>query len=228
MKLSNLLVLYVYDKKVDEGIVTLLNKDFKKVFLAANLKEAQNSYKKYSPCIIIIEDSFKDRKMVDYLQEIRKIDIKTAFVILTNNKTNSYSLELMELYITKYIISPCKEEILYFSLLKCLDVIESRIYSNVKLKDNIFFNFQTQSIINDGKIIILNKKESILINLFIQNPNRVITYEELEYHIWNGESTQAALKSLIRDFRKKTYKTILKNYSGIGYKLNLEKNILGK
>lgn len=62
-------------------------------------------------------------------------------------------------------------------------------------------------------------------NLFIQNPNRVITYEELEYHIWNGEVTLAALKSLIRDFRKKTYKTILKNYSGIGYKLNLENKI---
>ena len=92
-----------------------------------------------------------------------------------------------------------------------MDVIESRIYSNVKLKDNVFFNFQTQSIINEGEIIILNKKETILMNLFIQNPNRVITYEELEYHIWNGEVTLAALKSLIRDFRKKTYKTILKN-----------------
>ncbi len=223
MKLSNLLVLYVYDKKADEEIVTLLNKEFKKVFLAANLKEAQNSYKKYSPCIIIIEDSFKDRKMVDYLQEIRKIDMKTAVIILTNNQTNLYSLELIELYITKYIITPYKEDVLYSSLLKCLDVIESRIYSNVKLKDNVFFNFQTQSIINEGKIIILNKKETILMNLFIQNPNRVITYEELEYHIWNGEVTLAALKSLIRDFRKKTYKTILKNYSGIGYKLNLEK-----
>ena len=225
MKLSNLLVLYVYNKKADEEIVTLLNKEFKKVFLAANLKEAQNSYKKYSPCIIIIEDSFKDRKMVDYLQEIRKIDMKTAVIILTNNQMNLYSLELIELYITKYIITPYKEGVLYSSLLKCLDVIESRIYSNVKLKDNVFFNFQTQSIINEGEIIILNKKETILMNLFIQNPNRVITYEELEYHIWNGEVTLAALKSLIRDFRKKTYKTILKNYSGIGYKLNLENKI---
>lgn len=163
--------------------------------------------------------------MVDYLQEIRQIDMKTAVIILTNNETNLYSLELIELYITKYIITPYKEDVLYFSLLKCLDAIESRIYSNVKLKDNVFFNFQTQSIINEGEIIILNKKETILMNLFIQNPNRVITYEELEYHIWNGEVTLAALKSLIRDFRKKTYKTILKNYSGIGYKLNLENKI---
>ncbi|RXI26492.1 response regulator transcription factor [Aliarcobacter trophiarum] len=222
MKLSNLLILYIYDAEENIKLLEFLNKEFKKVFIAKNLKEAQSNYKKYSPCIIIVDNSFTNRKIVDYLQEIRKIDMKTAFVVLTQNENNPYILELLELYITKYIVKPYREEFLYSSLLKCSDVIESRIYSNVKLKDNIFFNFQTQSLINNGKITILNKKESLLINLFIQNPNRVITYEELEYHIWDEEGTQAALKSLIRDFRKKSYKSILKNYSKIGYKLNLE------
>lgn len=221
MKLSNLLVLYIY-KQRDEKIISLLNKEFKKVFIASNLKEANKNYKKYSPCIILIDDDFKNSSMIDFLKEIRKTDFKTAIVTMTENKSNEYILEMIDLYITKYIVKPYEEELLYKSLLKCAEIIESRIYSNVKLGKGIFFNFQTQSIINDDEIIILNKKESILINLFIQNPNRIITYEELEYHIWNDEGTQAALKSLIRDFRKKTYKTILKNYSGIGYKLDLE------
>lgn len=221
MNLSNLLVLYIY-KQRDEKIISLLNKEFKKVFIASNLKEANKNYKKYSPCIILIDDDFKNSSMIDFLKEIRKTDFKTAIVTMTENKSNEYILEMIDLYITKYIVKPYEEELLYKSLLKCAEIIESRIYSNVKLGKGIFFNFQTQSIINDDEIIILNKKESILINLFIQNPNRIITYEELEYHIWNDEGTQAALKSLIRDFRKKTYKTILKNYSGIGYKLDLE------
>lgn len=221
MKLSNLLVLYIYKQK-DEKIISLLNKEFKKVFIASNIKEANKNYKKYSPCIILIDDDFKNSSMIDFLKEIRKTDFKTAIVTMTENKSNEYILEMIDLYITKYIVKPYEEELLYKSLLKCAEIIESRIYSNVKLGKGIFFNFQTQSIINDDEIIILNKKESILINLFIQNPNRIITYEELEYHIWNDEGTQAALKSLIRDFRKKTYKTILKNYSGIGYKLDLE------
>lgn len=221
MKLSNLLVLYIY-KQRNEKIISLLNKEFKKVFIASNLKEANKNYKKYSPCIILIDDDFKNSTMIDFLKEIRKTDFKTAIVTMTENKSNEYILEMIDLYITKYIVKPYEEELLYKSLLKCAEIIESRIYSNVKLGKGIFFNFQTQSIINDDEIIILNKKESILINLFIQNPNRIITYEELEYHIWNDEGTQAALKSLIRDFRKKTYKTILKNYSGIGYKLDLE------
>lgn len=103
-----------------------------------------------------------------------------------------------------------------------MEIIERRIYSNFKLLNNIFFNFQTQSIIKNNESFVLNKKESLLMNLLIQNQGRVITYEELEYHIWNNECTNAALKSLIRDLRKKTNKSIIKNYSGIGYKLELK------
>lgn len=223
MRLDNLLVLYVFDKQASNSeVLPVLENNLKKVFTASSINQAKSCYKKYSPCIIVIDDSFLDDTMVKYLQEIRQGDIKTAFIVLTNNKINSYLYELMELYITKYILKPFRKEDFLSALNRCLEVIESRIYSNVSLGNGILFNFQTQSITKDGKVFVLNKKESILINLFIQNQNRVITYEELEYHIWDNECTDAALKSLIRDFRKKTYKTILENYSGIGYKLNLE------
>ncbi|RXJ65459.1 DNA-binding response regulator [Halarcobacter ebronensis] len=224
MKLNNLLILYVYDKQGScSEVLPILNNNLKKVFTANSISLAKKFYKKYSPCIILVDDSFSNSEVVSFLREVRNIDIKTAIILLTNNKENRYVLELMELYITKYILKPLKNEELLFALEKCLEVIETRIYSNIKLGNSIIFNFQTQTITKDSQLFVLNKKESILINLFIQNPNRVITYEELEYHIWDNEATQAALKSLIRDFRKKTYKTILKNYSGIGYKLNLEK-----
>lgn len=223
MRLNNLLVLYIYDKESSSSeIVPILNENLKKVFTATTLKQAYKSYKKYSPCIIVVDDGFYDSKMLTFLKEIRKSDIKTAFIVLTKNSSNRFLLELMELYITKYLIKPFTKEEFIFSLNRCLEVIENRIYSNVQLGNGILFNFQTQSLIKDVEIFVLNKKESILINLFIQNPNRVITYDELEYHIWDNDCTQAALKSLIRDFRKKTYKTILQNFSGIGYKLNLE------
>lgn len=226
MKLNNLLVLYVYDKNSSsKEILPILNSNFKKVFTAQNIHQAQKSYKKYSPCIIVVDDSFENRDMLLFLEEIRRSDLKTAFVVLTQNQANAYLLELMELYITKYFLKPFIKDKFLLALNKCLEIIESRIYSNIELGNGILFNFQTQSIIKEGKAIVLNKKESILINLFIQNPSRVITYEELEYHIWDNDCTEAALKSLIRDFRRKTYKTILKNFSGLGYKLNLEKEL---
>jgi DNA-binding response OmpR family regulator len=225
MELSDLSILYIIDNQAEEEeVYSLLCKTVNKVTCTSTILESKQQYIKQSPCLIIIDSDFKSRDIIDFLIEIRKDDIKTAFIVLSNSKNNRYLTELLELYITKYIIKPFSNEILIDALNKCMEIIERRIYSNFKLANGIFFNFQTQSIIKNNDSYILNKKESLLINLFIQNQGRIITYEEIEYHIWNNECTNAALKSLIRDLRKKTFKDIIKNYSGIGYKLEL-KNI---
>lgn len=223
MELSDLSVLYIMDNQnKDEELFSFLCNTVNKVTNSSTIIEAKQQYLKQSPCLVIIESDFENRNIIDFLIEIRKDDIKTAFVVLSNNKNNLFLTELLELYITKYIIKPFDNEILLQALNKCMEIIERRIYSNFKLTNNIFFNFQTQSIIKNNESFVLNKKESLLMNLLIQNQGRVITYEELEYHIWNNECTNAALKSLIRDLRKKTNKNIIKNYSGIGYKLELK------
>uniref|UniRef100_UPI004047F402 response regulator transcription factor n=1 Tax=Aliarcobacter sp. TaxID=2321116 RepID=UPI004047F402 len=225
MELSDLSVLYIMDNQdKDEKLFSLLCNTVSKVTCTSTILESKQQYIKQSPCLIIIDSDFKTREIIDFLIELRGDDIKTAFIVLSNNKDNQYLTELLELYITKYIIKPFNDEILIEALNKCMEIIERRIYSNFKLSNGIFFNFQTQSIIKNNESFVLNKKESLLINLLIQNQGRVITYEEIEYHIWNNECTTAALKSLIRDLRKKTFKHIIKNYSGIGYKLEL-KNI---
>jgi len=225
MELSDLSVLYIMDnQEKEEKLFSLLCKTVNKVTCTSTVLESKQQYIKQSPCLIIIDSDFKNKEIIDLLIEIRKDDIKTAFIVLSNNKDNPYLTQLLELYITRYIIKPFDDETMIEALNKCMEIIERRIYSNFKLADSIFFNFQTQSIIKNNESFVLNKKESLLINLLIQNQGRVVTYEEIEYHIWNNECTNAALKSLIRDLRKKTFKSMIKNYSGIGYKLEL-KNI---
>ncbi|MGB5792043.1 response regulator transcription factor [Poseidonibacter sp.] len=231
MQLDDLLVLYVNENYTNTSkddihkVNTVLEKTVQKVIYASTAEESMNQYKEHSPCLIIIDSDFKDNLFVKFLQEIRKDDIKTAFIILTKNTKNDYLLDLMELYLTKYIIKPFTKELLTSSLAKAMEIIERRIYSNVKLTKGVFFNFQTQSIIKDDKSYILTKKESLLINLFIKNPNRIITYEEIEYNIWNNQVSNGAFKSLIRDLRKKTFKTFIVNISGIGYRLNIKNNL---
>jgi two-component system, OmpR family, response regulator VanR len=223
MELSDLSVLYIMDNQdKDENLYSLLCATVNKVTCTLKVIEAKQQYIIQSPCLIIIDSDFKNRDIIDFLIELRKDDIKTAFIVLSNNKNNTYLTELLELYITKYIIKPFSNDNVIEALNKCMEIIERRIFSNFKLANGIFFNFQTQSIIKNDESYVLNKKESLLINLFIQNQGRIITYEEIEYYIWNNNCTQAALKSLIRDLRKKTFKDIIKNYSGMGYKLELK------
>ena len=40
-------------------------------------------------------------------------------------------------------------------------------------------------------------------------------------NIWNGSMTHDSLRSLIKELRKKTYKELIKNVSGMGYRVDI-------
>lgn len=56
--------------------------------------------------------------------KIRKDDINTAFIILSNNKNNHFLIELLEFYIIRYISKLFDNEILIQALNKCMEIIE--------------------------------------------------------------------------------------------------------
>lgn len=69
------------------------------------------------------------------------------------------------------------------------------------------------------EIILLNKKELSFFELLIQNQNRIVTYEELQNKVWIDDiMTDSALRSLVRNLRKKLPTDIIFNLSGIGYR----------
>ena len=222
MKVSDLSVLYIYDNETYKSqILEVLKEHVDIIAFTSNIAEAKKLYQRNSPCLIIVSSFFKDRTIINFIKQLREVDLKTAFIVLSNSKKNEYLNELMELYVTKYMDNTFSNKVLINALNKCMEIISKRLYSNVYVGENLFFNYHTQSIIKDSQAYVLNKKQALLIDLFIQNPNRIISYKEIKFHVWQDEVSVAAFKSLFRDLRKSTYKNIVKNYSGLGYKLNI-------
>ena len=83
------------------------------------------------------------------------------------------------------------------------------------------FNRDTRKLTKNGKEILLNKKERNLLHLLISNPNKIVSYEEINAQIWlvNHEfMTQNALRTVIKTLRMKLDETsLIKNVSGQGY-----------
>ena len=106
---------------------------------------------------------------------------------------------------------------------KLMEALESFVKS---YDDNKIYNLTKNWIFDSGKSIvsngnedfILTKKESIFLKLLIIK-NRVITYEELESHIWDEDSimTSNAMRLFIKNLRKKLPENFLKNMQGVGY-----------
>jgi DNA-binding response OmpR family regulator len=95
---------------------------------------------------------------------------------------------------------------------------ENKIYN---LNQNWIFDSGKSIVSNGSEDFILTKKESIFLKLLIVK-NRIITYEELENHIWDDDSimTSNAMRLFIKNLRKKLPENFLKNMQGIGYYYN--------
>ena len=67
--------------------------------------------------------------------------------------------------------------------------------------------------------IVLNKKEMLFFEVLIANQNRITTYDELQEQVWGDDvMTDSALRSLVRNLRKKLPTDVVFNLSGVGYR----------
>lgn len=87
------------------------------------------------------------------------------------------------------------------------------------LGTNCIFNFKESVLSIDNKRNELTEKESLLVNLFAINLNKLVTYENIQNYVWKGEYASIdAIRTLIRRLRKKMPFTI-KAASNRGYYL---------
>lgn len=73
----------------------------------------------------------------------------------------------------------------------------------IQFDENSYFNFQASTIIIHQNEVRLTKKERLLINLFINKQNKIVTYQEIENSVWEGDYvTSESIRSLISRVRK--------------------------
>ena len=223
MNLEDLTLLYAEDENgIRDTLTDVLELYVNNVITASNGEEALEYYHLYKPQILLLDICMPKKNGLDVLKEIRKTDLQTPVIIMTAHTEQKYLMSAVELYITKYLIKPFNKTNLLEALDECLKLMSKQSSEVIVLKDAITYDKQNQSITNNGKVITLNKKETKLLNLLLKNAPNVISYENIEYHIWEDLNvTKEAFKSLIKDLRKKTSKDLIRNISGTGYKIDL-------
>jgi len=73
----------------------------------------------------------------------------------------------------------------------------------IQFDKNSYFNLHSSTIVIDEKEIRVTKKERLLIHLLLHKKNKVVTYQEIENSVWEGDYvTSESIRSLIRRVRK--------------------------
>lgn len=195
----------------------------KEIFLAKNGKEALETFQKREIDIVILDIDMPFLNGLEVAKEIRKINRITPIIISTAYSTKEYLLEAVELNLSSYLLKPITFENLKVALDKALDNLTFNKVEIINFDENTYYNVTNRELYLNNKIISLRNTEMQFLEYMLKNPNRVISYEELERNLWEEGMSSPAVRSLVRDIRKYLPKEAIVNISKVGYKLIVNK-----
>ncbi len=216
--LKQMSVLCVED---EEGIRVRLAKTlsyyFGTVYEAKHGLEGLALYEAHHPDVIISDIGMNGMNGVELASAIRKKDKQTPIIMLTAYSKEEYLMELINLKIDHFILKPANAERLLEGIQKALD---GKLLGRIKLGRDLLFSPLERKLFFEGHEITLSKREKAFLLLLLQNQKKITSYTQIEDTIWEGKiMSSEALKTFIKELRKKVTIEFLENLPQEGYRL---------
>lgn len=219
-KMQNLTLLYAEDEEgIRKNIADSLGYYVKEVIEASNGAEAFELYEQQKPDIILTDIHMPILNGIEFVKKVRQINKKIPIIMITAHTDKEYLLQAVELKMEKYIVKPIELEILFEVFEKSLETISFNNNVILEVDNNYVYDYDKKELKHKNEVVLLNKKEISFFELLIKNQKRIVSYDELQQKIWIDDvMTDSALRSLVRNLRKKLPTDIIFNLSGIGYR----------
>jgi len=220
-------ILFVEDEiELRKNYVEYLEMIFESVYQAEDGIEAYELYKEKKPDILIVDINIPKLNGLELLEKIRQHDHTTKAIVLTAHQDKDFLLKAASLKLTDYLVKPISREALQQSLDKVIN--ELRDFATISIKNQIFndgymWDYDNRELTCNGNIITLTHKEKMLFMLFMSNLNSVLSVDTILYSVWNDnlEANADALKTLLKNLRRKLPRGMIKNVHGVGYKIDI-------
>jgi two-component system alkaline phosphatase synthesis response regulator PhoP len=228
MKKEDIKILLVDDEPdILEIVGYNLKQEGYSVFTASNGKEALKEASKIKPQLIILDVMMPEMDGIETCENIRKNpDLANTIITFLTARSEDYSmLAGYDAGADDYIAKPIKPKVLISkvnALLRRLNA-NSEVASDTLLIGNIEINREEYKIIQDGKEIILPRKEFELFYLLSTKPGKVFTREEILDKVWGNEVVVGGrtIDVHIRKLREKIGDEYFKTIKGVGYKVEI-------
>ncbi len=219
-KLKTLTILYAEDEEgIRKNIADSLRYYVKEVFEAKDGQIAFEMYLEETPDIILSDIHMPILNGIDFIKKVRETDTHTPVIMITAHTDKKYLLDAVELHMEKYIVKPIDIDELFDALKKCIDLMDINKKIILKVDEDYVYDYDKKKLTYKNEVVILNKKEIDFLELLISYQDRIVTYVELQEYVWGDVvMTDSALRSLVRNLRKKLPTNIVTNLSGVGYR----------
>lgn len=219
--LKSLNVLYAENEDyVRENVIEALEFMSMNVTSVSNGEEAYKEYLKNKPDILIADIEMPIFNGLELAEKIRQKDKNLQIIIATKSTNLEYLLKAVELNLVKYLLKPISLNDLKNTLMTCIENLEyksERINKYFNEKD--YYNLSEQLLYVNQEIVKLDYHERDFLELLLRNNQRIVLYVEIEKQIWGDNMSSAAIRSLVRNLRKKLPPNVIENISKTGYKV---------
>ena len=114
--------------------------------------------------------------------------------------------------------TPLQKELQTTIIMATKDLFENRI----KFKEIYEYDMTRKQLFKNGEEVQMPKNEAKLFFLLVSNIDKVVSYEVIENYVWGEKSmSNEALRMTIKKIRAKTDADLIKNISGVGYRLSV-------
>jgi len=217
--LKNFTVLIVEDdESVKVRLKNILSFYFKNVYEASDGETGYEVFLSKKPDLIISDIVMEYRDGIYLVKKIRQTNLSTPIIILSAYPKEEYLLKLINLKIDQYLLKPTTNKELFLAICKVL-CGENR--SILQLTENIFLDTDNNQISFDNIKINLRKKEKDFLELLYKNRNKITKYSLIQDYVWIDKyMSQDALKTFVKELRKKLPINIIENVKQEGYKIS--------
>ena len=161
--------------------------------------------------VLVLDISVPNIDGLEIAKKVRAINQKIPIVILSSHVEQEYLWRAVELKITRYLAKPYDKK----SFVKALEDVAFELVGRtptIRLNDELEYDFGKKALYVNGEISHLSKSESKLLEYFLNNKNKTITYEQIFDYIWDYEQpTKEAIKTIVKELRRKLGKDVIKN-----------------
>jgi len=188
-------------------------------------EEALKIATKAPPDLIITELLMPTMDGIEFCLELRMMkELDETSIVFYTERNDDYShITALNSGADDYIIKPTRPRLFLKkigALLKRHKKLDHT--TNQPIPNGLVINKEEYLVYKDGKRLILPRKEFELLYLLSQNPQKVVTREEIVKLIWGYEMSpdNRTLDVHVRKIRKKLGGNYIKTIRGIGYILS--------
>ena len=221
--LSDLRVLCVEDEsRLAELIRRALGFRFRHFELAGNGLEGLEAFRRIRPDLVITDITMPRMDGLSMSRAIHEISPETPIIVLSAYSDKEKLLGAIDAGIVKYFIKPFDPG----ELLEFLESFVPRI--NVRPNPRILPDYEYDragGILYRGNTPIpITGREQAFLEALLDEPGHLLNVPEIKELLWPGEeTTDDAVRVFVNRLRRKSGKELIRNRSGEGYYLLLQR-----